>query len=551
MLEGGAMDGRPPDGPADLTPRQLEVAKLVAEGHTNGEIADELGISLDGAKYHVSQLLLRLNLGRREQIGQWYRERGRRLGRLPTWLTLGRAVGAGALGATTALLVAAIVILSRDGPGPAPPHTGNAGVIDAVVRDGGVLHIREERFVLPQEAIDRSPLASRSIPQGNTTEDRWLLIDENGVQLEEVTLLRDEAGAILLRQWTSRDAGTLLDEPPFHSLTNWLTPPDWSEPLAERLAFLEAGLSAAIAADDRASIEHSGREGTSLLVVRTARGDDRGSIPDIAGVDAVESVEETEYTDEGRFLVRHRSSVVDAGGNRTLVGEVSRDPFVLLPEGDWRQVIALAFPEGGFPPAAAPPLRGERPRLSGIWSSGSSGTHSDSGGHESATCGEDDVVLAGGYEITASAPWDFEVLQNERRPDGRGWQVSVVRPGGTEPFELEVSAICLKRDAWLGLAPDGVLGRGHVPVQFAPELLAATPFGDRIATRDLLEFEVTCSREGIALEAAIEVVGPAAGEVFVTRSRPVGRQAWGITAMPVTGAPADFGVRGEVLCLEG
>jgi len=64
----------------EVTSRQLEVARLVAEGRTNPEIATTLGITLDGAKYHVSELLGRLGLERREEIADWYRteRRGRR-----------------------------------------------------------------------------------------------------------------------------------------------------------------------------------------------------------------------------------------------------------------------------------------------------------------------------------------------------------------------------------------------------------------------------------------------------------------------------------------
>ena len=62
----------------DLTPRQREVMKLIAGGRTNGEIADALGISLDGAKWHVTELLNRFGVGSREElIEAWEgRERG-------------------------------------------------------------------------------------------------------------------------------------------------------------------------------------------------------------------------------------------------------------------------------------------------------------------------------------------------------------------------------------------------------------------------------------------------------------------------------------------
>lgn len=48
-----------------ITDRQMEVARLVAEGRSNPEIADVLGVSLVGAKYHVSELL-----GRRQPAPQ-------------------------------------------------------------------------------------------------------------------------------------------------------------------------------------------------------------------------------------------------------------------------------------------------------------------------------------------------------------------------------------------------------------------------------------------------------------------------------------------------
>ena len=47
--------GRPPH-PDILTPRQWEVLELVREGLSNGEIGERLGISTDGAKFHVAWL---------------------------------------------------------------------------------------------------------------------------------------------------------------------------------------------------------------------------------------------------------------------------------------------------------------------------------------------------------------------------------------------------------------------------------------------------------------------------------------------------------------
>jgi len=57
----------------ELTPRQRQVLELVAHGKTNPEIADTLGITLDGAKFHVSEILDRLGVSTREEAATWWR----------------------------------------------------------------------------------------------------------------------------------------------------------------------------------------------------------------------------------------------------------------------------------------------------------------------------------------------------------------------------------------------------------------------------------------------------------------------------------------------
>jgi DNA-binding CsgD family transcriptional regulator len=58
--------GRPPH-PDILTPREFEVLELLREGLTNPEIAERMGISLDGAKYHVSEIMSKLGVGSRQE----------------------------------------------------------------------------------------------------------------------------------------------------------------------------------------------------------------------------------------------------------------------------------------------------------------------------------------------------------------------------------------------------------------------------------------------------------------------------------------------------
>ncbi len=58
---------------SDLSPRQREVLDLVAKGYTNGQIAERLGLTLDGAKWHVSEILSKLDLDTREEAGRYWR----------------------------------------------------------------------------------------------------------------------------------------------------------------------------------------------------------------------------------------------------------------------------------------------------------------------------------------------------------------------------------------------------------------------------------------------------------------------------------------------
>ena len=54
--------------PAGLTNRQLDVAKLVARGFTNAEIADRLYISPKTTDHHVSAVLTKLGLPSRRAV---------------------------------------------------------------------------------------------------------------------------------------------------------------------------------------------------------------------------------------------------------------------------------------------------------------------------------------------------------------------------------------------------------------------------------------------------------------------------------------------------
>jgi len=74
--------GRPPH-PDILTPREWQVLALIRQGLTNEQIALRLDISPATAKYHVSEILSKLNVTTREQAAVWQPEAAR-----PWWAPL-------------------------------------------------------------------------------------------------------------------------------------------------------------------------------------------------------------------------------------------------------------------------------------------------------------------------------------------------------------------------------------------------------------------------------------------------------------------------------
>jgi DNA-binding NarL/FixJ family response regulator len=54
---------------ASLTPRELEVLALVADGRTNRQIAETLYITAKTASVHVSHILAKLGVSNRSEAG--------------------------------------------------------------------------------------------------------------------------------------------------------------------------------------------------------------------------------------------------------------------------------------------------------------------------------------------------------------------------------------------------------------------------------------------------------------------------------------------------
>jgi len=55
---------------SDLTPRERQVAELIARGYTNPQIAAELTITRETTKTHVSNILSKLGVNSRIEVRQ-------------------------------------------------------------------------------------------------------------------------------------------------------------------------------------------------------------------------------------------------------------------------------------------------------------------------------------------------------------------------------------------------------------------------------------------------------------------------------------------------
>ena len=63
-------------GSHPLTPRQLEVARLVALGSTNAEVAGYLGVSPRTVSSHLEAIYAQLGIGSRAELTRWLFEHG-------------------------------------------------------------------------------------------------------------------------------------------------------------------------------------------------------------------------------------------------------------------------------------------------------------------------------------------------------------------------------------------------------------------------------------------------------------------------------------------
>ena len=73
---GARLAAEPADAPDDLSDRELEILRFIALGHTNGEIAEQLQISVRTVESHRSHIQQKLHLVKRSELVRYALERG-------------------------------------------------------------------------------------------------------------------------------------------------------------------------------------------------------------------------------------------------------------------------------------------------------------------------------------------------------------------------------------------------------------------------------------------------------------------------------------------
>ncbi len=199
------MSERLPTRLPEITDRQREVARLVAAGRTNEQIADDLGISLAGAKYHVSELLGRLGLARREEIAEWYRHERRIEWRRKLGAAFGAplAWGAGGVAALVLVGVALIVVVpglagTSSTEGDKPAEWGELRqVSDDVMlvegyRDGDFI-IAVEWYSSPSEVLLIDPASGTIVAriEGTSSSDVFVRREARELIVSEILLRPD------------------------------------------------------------------------------------------------------------------------------------------------------------------------------------------------------------------------------------------------------------------------------------------------------------------------------------------------------------------------
>lgn len=169
--------GRPPGRPRhpeSLTPAEQRVLRYLRQGRTNTEIADALDVSADAVKYHVSNMLGKLELENREQLAAWREPSAVKR----AWAAMGGlgwklAGGAAALVVATGVGVGGWLLLRGDGSGTEPADLSDLAT--------GVLSV----------GIDGQPANGPSLSPSISDDGRFVAFES-----EATNLVKDDTNGV-------------------------------------------------------------------------------------------------------------------------------------------------------------------------------------------------------------------------------------------------------------------------------------------------------------------------------------------------------------------
>jgi DNA-binding NarL/FixJ family response regulator len=75
-VDSGPAQQAKPERPGDLTRRELEILKLVAEGHSNAALARMLWVTEQTVKFHLSNIYRKLDVTNRTEASRWAQRNG-------------------------------------------------------------------------------------------------------------------------------------------------------------------------------------------------------------------------------------------------------------------------------------------------------------------------------------------------------------------------------------------------------------------------------------------------------------------------------------------
>ncbi len=160
--------------PEPLTPAEQRVLEEVRTGATNAEIAVRLGLSINTVKYHVANMLSKLEAEDRKELAAWSGATGR------SWRRFGMWIGVGAVCVGVAVVAVALV-LTR-GSAPPEPHAFVAALL--VDTDGDPISLVVRQW--PEEStvmlVDREgvvAIAPTWSPDGDFL--AWLEFDKSSL----------------------------------------------------------------------------------------------------------------------------------------------------------------------------------------------------------------------------------------------------------------------------------------------------------------------------------------------------------------------------------